>query len=309
LGFNTWVRELSKCLTNVREWSKCLRDVAIEKFVRTDSIILVSLSRYRSALYPSYLAFKSLTKVRVEYVDPDTLIYFIGPYRELMPKVLLYFDGEARRLGRLLRVIDTLNMLRTNYTLITPKIPEQFIKRARGDVIQTSEGVDPLIAINYLLLDSITTSRNTCLAEKRCGRLSEELKDMPSLINDFLSYYGVRLSTLINSLKELVGTGSVVALVSTPSLRIVSEVLSDYLSRCKIVPLSINYSINVMPIQGRIAKIITLVTDVEDAYVKELVPPIMVKVPIHELRIRTDPLTAPIYGLLLTKVITGSLSS
>lgn len=223
--------------------------------------------------------------------------------------MLILFDGEKERLGRLIRITDTLNLLKTNYLLITPKLPENISKRVKGDVIQIQNGLDPLITVNYLILNAITSLSNKCIAKKRCVRLNEELNDMPKIVEDLINYYEKIVTELVTSLKDTKQDKLAVGVISTPSLQLVAEVLSDLLINSGYLPIQLTLYTNISTLQQYVKLIISLITDVEESYSKEVLPPIFIKIPYREVRIKTDPLTASMYGLIILKALRHKLKA
>ncbi len=246
---------------------------------------------YVSPAQHASLTYSSLTGRWRSWVHPQELMYYIAPYDEGGEKaVIIYSPKEGA---------NTLNLLTDQLTwtghklfvVNEGKLPEELAHKLRDErVVEVEEG-------RWLLTTHIINAYSGSLDPKanrhRAERVLNELKTLASVIDDLLKTYEGRLKEL----KGFMRSGQV-HFTSTPSMNAVMEDLVNGLVREGIK------AAKVTPEEARLlkgGKLIVFSTDVEEFSMKPVKALKLLKnIDVFEFRIRTDPITAPIYGLILS---------
>ena len=209
----------------------------------------------------------------------------------------------------LIRLLDSTYYTGNHVLLITPQPLQQVKARLRGQQLVLVDR--PRRILRQVLLASISgyevADRVREKGDKalRFNRLRIEVHDYSSIVDELLSIYSSELRVLADSLDKV----SVIAYTPTmesPAYYLQSIVLEK---TGKLIPLVELTSI-VGFVEDKVLRNSTIVlfsTTVEEYSVKELLfKSMMARNKVLELKIRTDPLTAPVYAIMLLEELMSS---
>lgn len=277
------------------------KDVVLELVRRaTDGrryIIVSSVGLFRSVgRYFTHLL-NSLSSVSAFYVEPHELTYYIAPYdegREI--DVLIVSTPEG--LNDLYILLDQLVLTGHRVTLISEPLPEIIKLRFRGvertEVAWGSMGLLKLLSI----LAYTASSLGRRDLHVRTKKIKEESLSLAEVADDLVERYSRELKMIKEALSEPY------LITYTPTLEPVAELASLELSRGLAVMVNIPA---VHLYVGKVFnKVLAFTTDVEAYTVRYYFNRIVEKGgTIGEVRLKTDPLTAPLYALLLLYYASG----
>ena len=231
-------------------------------------------------------------------VDDLMLNYYIAPYDEGRERPVVVFASPTG-LTELNILLDQLRWTGHELVVASPTpLPEVIRSKLEGvTFIDLGPGEGP-----WLLASLVTVALAVSGAGKgpevRLSRLSEEVLTLEEVIDDLIAHYDSVLKDLALFIREPH------IVTATPTLWVVAEALTysrDIKARRFLVRPSA-----VSEVVRFVNRVLVVQTDVEDfslRHIKSLALTAATK--FAELRIRTDPLTAPLYGLILVKVIEG----
>jgi len=268
-------------------------------FINTkDNIILTYVGSYSSPATYMLLLLRSLSKVNAYFFKPKELTYYVVPYdegRELSVVIYASHDG----LSELSIVSDQLRLTGHEFLIITPtKLPSVITYRIPKDKIITLEleGKERYWLLLAHIINGKVVSRLTKSSGIRVNRVKNELNAIKPIITDLITYYEKDIDDIVNFMMEPL------LITSTPTMRAVAEYLAyshDISTRRFLVDIN-----EVRNFIRFINRLLIIETDVEEYSIKEIRGlTFTTTLSIKELRLRTDPLTAPIYGLILARVI------
>lgn len=283
---------LSKYLSSLQEsLSSYVKQLV--QFLKSSNELLITYSgMYVSPATYLLLLLRSLTNVNAYLVEPETLMYYVAPYVEGgIRRVLIISSGVD---SSLIRLLDQLNLTGYEVMLISPSpIPDNVRYKVREDLLLEIKPQDLLF---QHLLVGIAVSEYLNRSGVRGSRLWNELSNLNEVLKDLLTKYIGKLYEV----KEF--TNDIFIITSTPSMLGPAEHITyNYNARIPryLIPLN-----NVKHYIKYSKKVLVISTDVEEFSIKEIIGlKIGGAVNVCELRIRTDPLTAPIYGLILSNAL------
>lgn len=266
----------------------------IVDFVRNAGrLIVTTCDPYEGPARYTSITFSSLTEREVRYVDPEDLMYYVAPYDEgRESRVLIYSSEEG--LQTLSMLIDQLTWTGHEILAVVQKQLNEELKYRLGEsksvCLESSEWL-----IDTHLLASLAASELAGRDSVRKSRIISELSSIEvTVLDDLLKTYG----NVIKELKNFVQKPFITT--ASPSMWGVAEELvynrfdNTYLVRPEAVYKHVN----------RVNRVLIISTDVEEYSLKPVrALAISRNVEVFPFYVRTDPITSPIYGLLLTKFI------
>jgi len=270
------------------------KSLSIMDFIRNSSKVITTTSDfYESPARYASIIFSSITDKDVRYVDPEDLMYYIAPYDEgREPSIIIYSSSEGLHNLRLL----TDQLIWTNHRVLVvtqSKLGEDLEYRLSSSVV-VDLNTDEWLLHSHIIT-SLTAGELAPSKSLRGVRITEELTSLNAeVLEDLLRTYDKVLKELRRFITEPFIT------TASPSMWGVAEglayerLLNTYLVRPEAV------SKHVL----KIKKVLVVSTDVEEyslKFVKGL--SITQGIEVFPLNLRTDPLTSPIYGLLLIKFL------
>jgi len=244
------------------------------------------------------ISLKALAPSRYcEVVPAELFTYYISPYDEGYESDMIVFAAPGQE-SSLIRLLMSSRLTGHNLVLIASKL-QQYIKHYLYGA-RVIEVEDPDL---YWLLASMIVVRAThAYAKARGGvsrikRLQKEVIDFSSIVPEVIDLYTNQLLEIEKSLK----VSKRVVISYSYSMASPAEQLFYYLE--SINKQLIITELNSLPKVTRSSdSVIIMSTDVEDSLLKEIKFRLTRKklgIQINELRLKTDPITAPIYGCIL----------
>lgn len=266
----------------------------VADFVRNAGrLIVTTCDPYESPARYTSITFSSVTEKDVRYVDPEDLMYYVAPYDEgRESRVLIYSSEEGlQTLGML---IDQLTWTGHEILAVVQKQLSEELKYRLGEsksvCLESSEWL-----IDTHMLASLAASELAGRDSVRKSRIVSELSSIEAtVLEDLLKTY----SNVVKELKAFVRKPFITT--ASPSMWGVAEELAynrlenTYLVRPEAVYKHVN----------KVNRVLIISTDVEEYSLKPVrALSISRNVEVFPFYVRTDPITSPIYGLLLVKFV------
>lgn len=294
---------MSELVERVREaerWAKENKDKLVEFALRHKrlAVTYTGLSIIASKIF-SHTLRTLIPSSSIIDACIDALTYHVVPYTENLGIMVFTEKGTE---NSLIRLLDSTYYTGNNVLLITPT-PVQIVKsKLRGQGLIVVDIRDKLLG--EVLLASISSYevakrlRRKEQGKLRFNRLGIEVHDYASIVDELISMYRLQLEELKENIDEI----SLIAYTPTmePVAYLVQKLLLERKKR--LVPLlELTRTISLLDEKLLERRLVLLFsTTVEEYSVKELLFKSMAsKARVLELKIRTDPLTAPVYGLIL----------
>ncbi|MEM2195673.1 MAG: hypothetical protein QW290_01135 [Sulfolobales archaeon] len=233
----------------------------------------------------------SLTSVSAFYVEPHELTYYIAPYdegREVDVLIVSTPDGA----NDLYVLLDQLTLTGHRVALISEPLPEVLKQRfawvERAEISWGSMGLLKLLSLLAYTASSLSKQE----LQVRTKRIKEECLTLAEVADDLIERYDRELKAVREALSEPY------LITYTPTLEPAAELASLALS--KSVAIAVEVPVSYLYVGKISSKVLAFTTDVEVYTVRYYFNKIVEKGgTISEVRLRTDPLTAPLYALLL----------
>lgn len=255
------------------------------------SIIVSSVGTFKSA--GKYLAhlMNSLSRVSTFYVQPHELMYYVAPYDEgREPDILLVATPGG--VNDLYLLLDQLVLTGHRVALVTEPLPE-FMKLKYGsvDLAEVPLGRMGLLKLLAVLAYSASRVAKEELS-RRAERIASECLSIGQVADELVEMYREELKAI----KDVFLEPHIVTY--TPTMEPAAEMVS--LGYGKSLAIMADISSAHLYVDRFARKVIAFTTDVEIYTVRYYLSKIAEKGgKTSEVRIRTDPLTAPLYALLL----------
>ncbi len=229
------------------------------------------------------------------HLDGEAVAYHLAPYREGLRIVVFSATGAENTLFRLL---DTARLTGHQLILVSPKPPSRLRHKVEHHQhVEVPENLDPLLAEALLALKaSVRLSAHP--GSMRSSRLKVEAEDIAGAVPELLEMYGGKLRELAEALKR-----GEAAVVYTPLMEAPALLLRDLAEAAG--PRVRLYKIQTVAHRPPPdARIIAMTTSVESFIVRELrMKALQAGSSVEELEIRTDPVSAQIYGIILAEAL------
>jgi len=241
------------------------------------------------------LSLRTLSKTSSALFNAQELMYYIAPYDEGREAAVIIFNSPDG-LGELSMLIDQLRCTGHEYAIVTPiKLPRIVYERVRKEhVVEVGEEGFWLLRVFIAIGEAV--SKHLQRRGVRAERLWRELASLEPVVKDLVSCY----KGVIEKVMQFLTMPSIVT--ATPTMWAVAEhlVYSRGIKPVRILarPSTVRNFIRF------INRVLIISTDVEEYSLKEIKGlAVTAATAIEELKVRTDPLTAPIYGLILSRII------
>ncbi|RLG77806.1 MAG: hypothetical protein DRO14_01800 [Thermoprotei archaeon] len=262
-------------------------------------IIVTNAGSFASPARFLVLCLRNMTSRNAIYFTPQELMYYVAPYDEGRESDIVIFAAPDG--------LNTLNLLidqvkwtghRVCTIIAADNVPQVISYKISTDSViyikNTTKSISWLLQTHVLVGLAVTNfiSRRGV----RGKRLWEELTNIKAVIGDLLEHYVDDLT----SIKEFMATPHLIT--ASPTMWGVAEYLAysnifkaqRFLARPHEIKNFIRF----------INKVLLITTDVEEYSMKELKGlAITAATVFKELKVRTDPLTAPVYGLILARAL------
>jgi len=250
-----------------------------------------------------YWPIMQLTKRRVAIAQLEDIIYHTLAYRDDVGAIVAFVEPGCENM--LIRLGDAASHTGVPVVAIAPPLPPIIEDRFRGrDLVEVEDS--PLVT-GFTLIAAWLAARLVTAAggiELRRKRYIEELKTLPSIVDELREKYGERLSRVA----ELTPT----EIYATPTMFPAAYIARLYyeLHRGRLV--GVERVSSLLPLtasaiareagRGEVKLVaLILASSVEADLLKEINYRVglMKNISVETVTISTDPLTAPLYGILL----------
>ena len=289
--------------------NKLVEDSIIKfpQIVRRTIYVSYSGSWYAEAsAYVFYWILRQITNATIYIGSAESFIYHIIAYRD---EDLLYvsFTEEGSE-SIVSRIIHLANLMRFNLLAVTPPLPpniKQNIPR-NVELIELNHTKTHIYSILLAAKLSINTAKLLSPIKQRSIKIFKEVKDIGTVYDELIRQYQNILEEIVNKVKKY----GKMFIFSTPTLYPAAIFKRHYTllqgADAYLFPLSSLISQNTEQLLGNKTPILLLASSVEEDLIREARFKLAIKGVINESLIRnivikTDPLTAGIYGVLLSE--------
>ena len=262
-------------------------------------VIVTNAGSFTSPARFLVLCLRNMTSRNATYFTPQELMYYVVPYDEGRESDIIIFASPDG--------LNTLNLLIDQVKWTGHRICVVIAADNVPQVIRHKISTESVIyikntarSISWLLQTHVLAGLAVANFISRSGvrgkRLWEEFTNIKTIISDLLEHY---IDDLI-SIKEFMAVPHLIT--ASPTMWGVAEYLAYSnvfkVQRFLAMPHEIKNFIRF------INKVLLITTDVEEYSMKELKGlTITAATEFKELKVRTDPLTAPVYGLILARTL------
>ncbi len=277
-----------------------IRDEAVQElknFIKEVSrkLILTYAGPHSSPARYASLVLSSLTAVNSGWMHPQDLMYYTAPYDEGHEAGVVIFASDAG-LNTLAMLIEQLVWTGHKVLIVTQhELPDTISFRIPEDAVIINLNTDDWLLTTHVLIARAIAEFGESKGV-RLERLGKEASDVRPIIKDLLEEY----ADTLDRVREFVRTPTVVT--ASPTMWGPAEAIAysnytrtgRYLAEPEAVP-------QVSVFTG---KVLIISTDVEEYSLKQIKSlPLTTSVKVQEVRLHTDPLTAPIYGIILVRAL------
>ena len=258
-------------------------------------LILTYAGPHTSPARYTSLVLSSLTAVNSDWMHPQDLMYYTAPYDEGQEAGVIIFASDAG-LNTLVMLIEQLVWTGHKVMVITQhELPDIISFRIPENAVTINLNTDDWLLTTHVLIARAIAEFGEAKGI-RLERLGKESSSIKPVIKDLLEEY---MDTL-NRIREFMRTPTVVT--ASPTMWGAAEAIAysnrtrtgRYLVEPEAVP-------QVSVFTG---KVLIISTDVEEYSLKQIKSlPLSTSVKVEEVRLHTDPLTAPIYGIILARAL------
>lgn len=270
------------------------RSLAIADFIRGSGKVITTTSDfYESPARYASIVFSSLTDRDVRYVDPQDLMYYIAPYDESRESgIIIYSSNEGLHNLRLL--VDQLLWTNHRVLVITQsRLSEDLEYRLSSSTVINIDTDEWLLHTH--IITSLTAGELASSDSVRRARIIKELSLLDvAVLEDLLQTY----DKVLRELRKFI-TDPFITTASPSMWGVAEELAYRYSPNTYLVrPEAISKHVS------RVRRVLIISTEVEEHSLKPVRGlSITQGVEVFPLSLRTDPLTSPIYGLLLIKFL------
>ncbi len=265
------------------------------------SVITTYTGSYSSpARFLSILMSNLRSKVATFHYTPQELTYYVAPYsQEETPGVVIFNSPDG--LTALNILLDQLRWTGYRLFLVTStELPRQLKYKVREENLVVL-GEDELWLFKTHLLVGLAVAHLSGKKGVRSERLWRELTELEGVFPDLIKHYEAQLEEL----KDFMSSPHLIT--SSPTMWGVAEYLAFSrrirAQRFLVRPNEVRNYIRF------INRVLVITTDVEEYSMKELKGLVLTaSTDVRELKVSTDPLTAPIYGLMVGMALEERLS-
>ncbi len=300
-------KSLHERVRELEEWARRQADRLVG-FVESSgrlAITYTGLGIVPARIFSSYLYVLSPNK-NILSGCIDTATYHIAPYTEDTSVVLFAEKGVE---NSIIRLMDTVYYTGNKLFIVSPKPAEYIVKRQRNTIILEAPSDDPVLAETLLAVQAgyriALMYKEEEDRELRFNRLRIEVADFSSVIGELESIYSMEVAALKDNMDK------VNAIIHTPTMEPVAHLLQTVIAEKTgmILPV-MDLTRTVRILDERLARrqlYVLVSTSVEEYSVRELLFKARLnQSQIIELKIKTDPLTAPVYGLFIVEMLRAS---
>ena len=297
-------KSLAETVRELEEWAR-RESSRLAGFVEESerlAITYTGLGIIPARIFSSYLYVLSPNK-NILSGCIDTVTYHIAPYTEDTSVVLFSEKGVE---NSIVRLMDTVYYTGNKLLMVSPKPAEYVERRQRNTVFIETPYDNTVLAETLLAVQAgyriALRYRESGDRELRFNRLRIELADFSSIIGELASIYSAELASI------KAGMDKIDAIIYTPTMEPVAYLLQMVVAERtgRIIPV-IDVTRTIRVFDERLTRnqlYVLASTTVEEYSVRELLfKARMNRSQVIELKIKTDPLTAPVYGLFIVEIL------
>jgi len=262
------------------------------------NVILTYTGSYSSPATYMTLLLRSITKINASLFTPKELTYYIVPYNEgREARVLIYSSIDG--LSELNILMDQLRLTGHEFIVVTPttlpnilscKMPKEKI------ILLNLEGKERYWPLLAHIVSGLAIAKLMNVKGVRANRIWNELNNIALIIDSLVSYYEDIVEDIVEFLSRPL------LITATPTMKAVAEYLA-YSHDIRVKRFLVNAE-GVRNFVRFINRLLIIETEVEEYSMKEIKGLALTTASeIRELKFKTDPLTAPIYGLIIARII------
>lgn len=218
-----------------------------------------------------------------QLVNHIEYLYYIAPYVEDANVIVFIDDAKV-----LTRIDETCRLLGHDLTVIS----SSNIKIVKGTLYNLNFNSPFKNLLAKALTSILTITSRVSEFEKfksRIERVKREIEDLQDVVHDMLNYYSENILRIVNVKPDLI--------ITSPILK--GHV--EYISSNSKIPILILGKVRDLPVNSQIH---IYKTSLEDREYGEVVKLSIVRgCRLYPIDLRTDPITAQIYGLILVETI------
>ncbi len=290
---------LKKLLNEVRKTVSLEKELNLFKdfILNSRKLVMTYSGPYSSPARYATLTLTSLTNKEVRFLEPEELMYYVAPYdEEREADVVIYSSVDG--LTTLDLLADQLLWTKHNLFVITQKELTEELKYKLSNSTVINLNTDAWVLTTHILTGLAVANVRT---EEflRSSRLRSEFSNITEeLIKDLINVYEPTVKELRKFLEKPT------LITATPSMWGAAEELTYNLPNTYLINVD-----SIFKMINRLNRVLLITTDVEEFAVKPVKSlSITRNVEVFTLNIRTDPLTAPIYAVILTYYILDTLN-
>lgn len=290
---------LKKLLNEVRKTVSLEKELNLFKdfILNSRKLVMTYSGPYSSPARYATLTLTSLTNKEVRFLEPEELMYYVAPYdEEREADVVIYSSVDG--LTTLDLLADQLLWTKHNLFVITQKELTEELKYKLSNSTVINLNTDAWVLTTHILTGLAVANVRT---EEflRSSRLRSEFNNITEeLIKDLINVYEPTVKELRKFLEKPT------LITATPSMWGAAEELTYNLPNTYLINVD-----SIFKMINRLNRVLLITTDVEEFAVKPVKSlSITRNVEVFTLNIRTDPLTAPIYAVILTYYILDTLN-
>lgn len=237
----------------------------------------------------------------------SSMAYHYLPYIDEAGGVVL-FNGSSWERNELLRTLDTLNIMNTDYVIVLPSIPDDItskrIESGRSIVFPRDTNIVDYV---YLALKTAlkSTIKMTGRSDMRIKRLVEETKELSSLLQDLEQVH----TNFFSVMNKLAKSRVPVAILHSPSMEVPALLLQHLLINKRKIAIAMD--LTVAPIESLSDfEVLAMYTGVESDLFREINFRLMkTGIRSYQLRSDFDPITNQFYLSIVVYSVIESLVS
>ncbi|PUA32409.1 MAG: hypothetical protein B7O98_07070 [Zestosphaera tikiterensis] len=283
--------KLKKLLSEARKVSNLKNELNLFKefMLNSRKLIMTYSGPYSSPARYATLTLTSLTSKEVRFLEPEELMYYVAPYDEEREAEVVIFSS-VDGLTTLNLLVDQLLWTKHNLLVITQKDLTDELKYKLSGSLVVNLNTDAWVLTTHLLV-GLAVAEVRAEGFLRSDRLRSEFSNLSEeLIKDLITVY----EPTIKELRKFLEKPALVT--ATPSMWGVAEELTYNLPNTYLTNVD-----SIFKMVDKLNRVFLITTDVEEFAVKPVKAlSITRNAEVFTLNIRTDPLTAPIYALILT---------
>ncbi len=308
---------VDKALREAEEWSrKVVGDtVAHAHGARRVYLAFIGSGYAEAAAYTAYWFLRVLSPATRASIHPaEDITYHVLAYREPEEGDIVIAFSEEGGENSLARLGEAARLTGARLIAVTPPIPP-VIEARLGESTLLLEIPGRRASIYEIVFSSVFGFQ---FAREVGGAGGERVKRLEKEVGSYtpvLEELGKRYDSVLEEIREAVEKSPSILVSYTSTMRAPAVLLSSLAEQRGVQALKEPVTATITRIASRRLSTKTLIlmaTDVEDDTLKELRFKVSMTMPsqqprLLELRVKTDPLTAPVYGSILVEMLRDKL--